>query len=113
MPNLDPIEIRLFNHVIREGCPMNTLVNTGVLAEEWVNTYLALLKEAEQKWRQQPSWPRELVTAIHTASWYLHIRYQSWSANGARNKTTERLLGKVRTPSESFLLSPVVFIPNL
>ena len=50
-------------------------------------------------------WPRDLVAAIHFASWYLHLRYNVWcSSTGQRNENTERELASLRTPSEIFLM---------
>jgi len=41
-------------------------------------------------------------------SWYLQIRYDSWSRfEKKRNDPTEKLLGRIRFHSESFLLSPI------
>ena len=106
MLTTESVEARLYEHVIGKGSPMPVLVNTGVLSPDWVDAYLALLKEAESQWKAQPCWPRELVTAVHTASWYLHLRYDSWSGfKTKRNEATESLLGRIRF--ESFLMSPI------
>ena len=108
MPAPESVEARLYELVVGKGSPMPVLLNTGVLSPDWVDAYLALLKEAEREWKPQACWPRELVTAIHVASWYLHIRYEAWSGfEKKKNDATERLLGRIRFHSESFLLSPI------
>jgi hypothetical protein len=108
MTDTKPIEARIYDHVVGTGCPIPTLLNTGVLQSDWADAYLVLLQEARRTWQDQPKWPRELVTAIHVASWYLHIRYDSWSGfQKKRNEETEHSLGRIRFSSESFLMSPI------
>ena len=108
MPTPESVEARLYELVVGKGSPMPVLLNTGVLSPDWVDVYLTLLKEAEREWKPQACWPRDLVTAIHVASWYFHIRYNTWSGfEKKRNETTERLLGRIRFHSESFLLSTI------
>jgi hypothetical protein len=107
MPSLDTIESRLYEHVLGEGQQHNVLLNTGVLTTEWTDTYLQLLKEAVEKCQGRDFLPRDIVAAVHFASWYLNIRYDAWRAfeNGRRNEATEHNLGRLRTPSEYLLLS--------
>ena len=106
----DSIESRLYEHVLGSGSPIQLLLDQGVLSDEWTETYLQLLKEADQKFKGQDSLPRDLVAAVHCASWYLNLRYDSWRGfhDGQKNHKTERNLGKLRTPSEYLLLSAVV-----
>jgi hypothetical protein len=105
-----PIETRMFEHVFGEGCPFDDLLNKGTISLEWVNTYLELLKEAKQTWMHQAHWPRQLVTAVHMATWILHNRYSAWSnlEQGKRNSTTEELLNKLRSQSHMFLDAPAI-----
>ena len=105
----DSIESRIYEHVLGEGHPGLTLLETGVLSTEWTDTYLQLLKESVQKCEGQDSLPREIVTAVHFASWYLNIRYNAWRSFGKpkRNEQTETNLARIRTPSECLLLSSV------
>jgi hypothetical protein len=101
------IELQLYEHVFGEREPTVALLNTGMLSDEWTDTYLRLLKETAQTFEGQPSLPREIVAAVHFASWYLNIRYDAWRGfnNGERNQKTEHNLGRLRTPSELLLLS--------
>src|SRR5689334_13573309 len=110
MSSPDSTELRLYEHVLGEGQHSNVLLNTGVLSTEWTDTYLRLLKEAAQKFERQVSLPRDIVAAVHFASWYLNIRYDAWRAfeKGRRNEQTEHNLGRLRTPSEYLLLSAFV-----
>jgi hypothetical protein len=107
MPSPDSIESRLYEHVLGDGSPHPALLSSGVLSDEWTETYLRLLKEAVQKCEGQDSLPRDIVAAVHFASWYLNIRYDAWRGfeKGRRNEQTERNLGRLRTPSEFLLLS--------
>ena len=109
MPDLAPVEQRLFDHVRGERCPFETLLSTGVLSQEWADGYLELLKEAQQRWQHEPCWPRELVAAVHIVSTELDVRYRAWCGfgRGPRNERTERLLNQARISSEFFLLAPV------
>jgi len=97
----------LYEHVLGKGQPSKVILNTGILSTEWTDTYLQLLKESVQKCEGQDSLPRDIVAAVHFASWYLNIRYDAWPAfeKGRRNEQTERNLGRLRTPSEYLLLS--------
>jgi hypothetical protein len=107
MSSPDSIESRLYEHVLGEGSPHQALLSKGVLSDEWTDIYLRLLKEAVQKFEGQDSLPRDIVAAVHFASWYLNIRYDAWKSfeRGPRNEQTERNLGRLRTPSEFLLLS--------
>lgn len=107
MPSPNSIESRLYDHVLGASTPHPMLVNTSVLTDDWTEMYLLLLTEAVQKFEGQDSLPREVVAAVHFASWYLNIRYDLWRGfnNGQRNEKTERNLGRLRTPSEFLLLS--------
>lgn len=97
---------RLREHVLGEKGPTCSLINEGRLPVGWMEEYLELLRIATKQWQHQRLWPRELVTAIHFASWYLHLRYDAWRAlhNRNRNETTERELGSIRSHSELFLM---------
>ena len=107
MPSPDSIESRLYEYVFGAGSPHTALLSTGVLTDEWTDAYLRLLQEAVQKFEGQDSLPRDIVAAVHFASWYLPIRYEAWNSfgRGPRNQQTERNLGRLRTPSEFLLLS--------
>ena len=107
MRSPDSIESRLYEHVLGGGSPHPALLSTGVLTDDWTDAYLKLLQEAVQKFEGQDSLPRDVVAAVHFASWYLPIRYEAWKSfeRGPHNKQTERNLGRLRTPSESLLLS--------
>ena len=110
MPSPDSIESRIYEHVFGAAHPGVILLDTGVLSTEWTETYLELLKEAVQKCEGQDCLPREIVAAVHFASWYLNIRYDAWRTfqNGKRNDETDTNLARIRTPSECLLLSSVV-----
>ncbi len=110
MPDPKPIGLQLYEHVFGEREPTVALLNTGVLSDEWTDTYLRLLKEASQAHEGQSYLPREIVAAVHFASWYLNIRYNAWRAfHHKRIKLkTEENLARVRTPSEQLLLSGYV-----
>lgn len=103
-----PIEERLFEHVRGGSCPVEPLLSTGVLSKEWADTYLELLKEAQQQWQRQPCWPRKLVAAVHIVATELDVRYRAWCSlgRGPRNTTTEQLLNQLRISSELFLRAP-------
>ena len=105
MPADESIAQQLHNHAFGDDGPTNSLINEGVLPEGWAAKYLQLLETATKEWRDQPMWPRELVAAIHFASWYLNLRYDSWcSSSGRRNEETECELQSLRSPSEIFLM---------
>ena len=110
MPSSDSIESRLYEHVLGAGSPHPTVLSTGVLTDEWTEAYLQLLKEAAQKSEGREFLHRDIVAAVHFASWYLNIRYDAWRGfhSGQRNEKTERNLGRLRTPSEFLLLSGLV-----
>jgi hypothetical protein len=97
---------RLREHVLGENGPTQSLLDEGRLPVGWAEEYLKLLRIATERWQHQPLWPRELVAAIHFASWYLPLRYDVWRAlhNRSRNETTERELASLRSPSELFLM---------
>jgi hypothetical protein len=107
MSNTASIESRIYEHVLGGGQSHMSLLSTGVLSDEWTNAYLELLEEAVKKCEGQPSLPRDIVAAVHFASWYLNIRYDAWRSlkDGRRNEQTERNLARLRTPSEFLLLS--------
>ena len=109
MPEADSIESRLYEHVLGSGSPQQALLNTGVLADDWTDTYLLLLHETVRLYDGQETLPREVVAAVHFASWYLNLRYDVWKGRpGRRNEQTERNLAKIRRPSEWLLLAPVL-----
>jgi hypothetical protein len=96
-----PIETRMFDHVVGEGCPLDDLLQRGTISSKWVDTYLELLAEAKQTWVSQPHWPRQLVAAIFMASWILDSRYRGWLAGhkDRPNSKTEELLSAVTSQS--------------
>jgi hypothetical protein len=100
----------MFDHVVGEGCPLDDLLKNGTIPIKWVDAYLELLVEARQTWVSQTHWPRQLVAAIHMASWILDSRYRAWlaGAEGRRNSTTEELISAVTSHSHLFLNSPVM-----
>ena len=96
----------LTDHVFGSGNPSNELINHGRFPRNWVHTYLGLVHRASDAYRDAHEWPREIVSAIHFASFYLEVRYEAWARmSGTRNPSTERQLREVRTPSELFLLA--------
>jgi hypothetical protein len=95
---------RLRDHVFGESGPTEMLLNDGQLPDGWASEYRDLLQIAAKQWQHQPMWPRELVAAVHFASWYLHLRYDVWCATNGRNENTERELASLRSPSELFLM---------
>ena len=107
---IPPIEERLFEHVIGKHCPLDDLLHKGTLSPDWVTTYLELLTQAKQTWLHQTRWPRQLVAAVHTASWILDSRYRAWrgSEQGKRNPKTEDLLATVTSQSHFFLNAPAL-----
>ena len=85
---------------------MECLLRNGRFPDGWVERYLAFLEEVTRFWKDQPSWPKELVTAIHVASWYLELRYKVWChVEKSSNRTTEDQLATIRGPSEFFLMA--------
>ncbi len=105
-----PIETRIFDHVVGQGCPLDDLLQKGTMSENWVNNYLELLAEAKRTWGTQAHWPRQLVAAIHMSSWVLDSRYQGWLAGdeSRRNAKTEELLSAVTSQSHFFLNAPAL-----
>jgi hypothetical protein len=85
------VELRMRDHVLgRESGVQQSLLEKGEFPTGWVETYLALLKEAAVAWHNQTCLPRELVAAVHFASWYLDLRYKTWCKfSGGRNTNTE------------------------
>ena len=84
-------------HVFGESAPSTRLLEDGVFRANWVES-------ASHVWASERLWPRELVAAIHFASFYLHARYQAWTLGGGRREKTEAQLDRVRAVSEVFLL---------
>lgn len=108
MESPEALKNRLVEHVLGAGKPTNALLNTGTLPGDWVEKYLALLERVVAIWREQATWPREIVGAVHFASFYLNIRYDAWrSWTGGRNAQTEAGLARIRGPSELFLLAGI------
>ena len=105
-----PIETRIFEHVVGERCPLDDLLQKGTLSADWAADYLELLAEAKQVWLHQAQWPRELVVAVHMASWILDSRYRAWcgSEQGKRNPKTEDLLSAITAQSHYFLNAPAL-----
>ncbi|MEQ9076582.1 MAG: hypothetical protein RLP09_22180 [Sandaracinaceae bacterium] len=91
-------------HVFGESAPSTRLLEDGVFPANWVTRYEALVESASHVWASERLWPRELVAAIHFASFYLHARYQAWTLGGGRREKTEAQLDRVRAVSEVFLL---------
>lgn len=80
------------------------LMEDGVFPDGWVIRYLDLLKEAGI-WQQREYWPKALVSAIHSAVFFLEFRYNGWrKESGQRNPDTERSLSQIRLSSHVFLL---------
>jgi hypothetical protein len=104
------VEIRMRDHVLSHESPVQkSLLEKGEFPPGWVETYLELLKEAALAWRNQTCLPRELVAAVHFASWYLDLRYKTWCKfSASRNINTESQLARIRTPSETFLIMSVI-----
>lgn len=97
----------LVAHVLDSGVSQS-LIDQGRFPANWVTRYLALVERATNVWRDEPAWPREVVGAIHFASFYLAGRYETWSRlSGRANEDTEAGLRRVRGPSEIFLLAGV------
>ncbi|HTU26292.1 MAG TPA: hypothetical protein VMF30_12880 [Pirellulales bacterium] len=96
---------RLHSHVFGTGAPCDSLVSSGTFPPDWCKVYLDLLSTAVEQWGSEPLWPRELVSAVHFASWYLDLRYHVWcTSSGLKNANTERQLDSLRSPSEVFLM---------
>lgn len=98
------IAAQLREHVFGNDGPTESLINEGRFPHEWASKYLELLNVATKQWQHQQMWPRELVAAIHFASWYLDLRYDAWCSSNPPNKTTERELAAIRSTSELFLM---------
>ena len=109
------IESSIYEHVLGSASPVQCLLDTGVLPESWVSDYLALVTRAEEQWSQSPVLPRQLVAALHFASWYLELRYRAWATlnANAQNPHTEARLIRVRRASEPLLLSPATRKPKV
>ena len=106
MSRKDTIPNELQAHVFGAADPTGYLVETGTLPEGWAAKYRDLVEIARSEWGNEPMWPREIVAAIHFASFYLPLRYDVWRGDaGTRNEHTERELSGLRTPSEIFLLA--------
>ena len=104
MLNTHSIETRLHEHVLGAGQPH--LANTGILASEWTDTYLQLVKEATQASEGQSSLPRKVVAAVYFSQWYLPSKYDEWLFNkGVRNEQTEVNLMRMQSASHGFLFS--------
>jgi hypothetical protein len=103
----DSVQSQLYQHVFGTESPHSSVLDNGVLSDEWTTTYLQLLKDVNQRFGGQDSLPRDIIAAVHFASWYLNIRYDSWKHFnvGMRNEKTEHNLARLRTPSEMLLLS--------
>jgi hypothetical protein len=108
MNEADPIESRLFELILGDLSPLPMMLTEGKLPDEWVDCYLQLLEEADQKWHGRPDAPWELLSALRAATWHLEIRYQSWcSFDKTRDEVTEQQLARLRKPSEALLSSLV------
>ena len=108
--NRVPIETRIFDHVVGSHCPLEDLLQKGILSSEWAARYLELLAEAKDKWLGEAHWPRELVAAVHMSSLVLDSRYRGWSGldKSQRNLKTEELLAAITSKSHFFLNAPVL-----
>ena len=106
----ESVELRMRNHVLgRESPVQQSLLEKGEFPTGWVEKYLELLREAHKNWYNETCLPRELVAAVHFASWYLDLRYKTWTKfSHNRNSNTEEQLAKIKTPSETFLLMSVI-----
>ena len=103
----DQLIQNLVSHVFHRDAS-SSLMEGGRFPANWASTYLALLDRASNVWREQPAWPREVVGAIHFASFYLPVRYDAWKGlSGAENVATEKTLRHIRLRSEWFLLAGV------
>jgi len=92
-------------HVFGDGAPCDSLLNAGQFPAGWTDKYLCLLRVASEQWVHEPMWPRQLVAAVHFASWYLNLRYDVWCRHsGRRNLQTEKELSSLRSPSEIFIM---------
>jgi hypothetical protein len=108
MESHEQLRANLFEHCLGAGNPSTELLERGTFPANWVSRYVALVERASHVWRDQSDWPREVIAAIHFASFYLEIRYQAWQHGSARdNPATRKALGEIRRHSELFLLSPV------
>jgi hypothetical protein len=95
---------KIADHVLEPG-PTSELINTGQFPIGWSAEYLRLLRIASDEWAEKPAWPRQLVAAVHFASWYLNLRYDYWcQTSGRRNLQTEKELASLRSPSEIFIM---------
>jgi hypothetical protein len=95
---------KIADHVL-EPEPTSELINTGQFPAGWSAEYLRLLKLASDQWAEEPAWPRQLVAAVHFASWYLNLRFDVWRhSTGQRNLQTEKELASLRSPSEIFIM---------
>lgn len=103
---MESIANKIADHVFGAGSPCDSLVNTGQLPSGWSGEYLRLLNVATDQWAQKPAWPRQLVAAVHFASWYLNLRYDVWCSASPRrrNLQTEKELASLRSPSEIFIM---------
>ena len=107
MESHDQLKANIFEHCLGTGNPSAELLERGTFPANWVSRYVALIESATRVWREQSDWPKEVVAAIHFASFYLEIRYQAWQhGSGRDNSATQKALGEVRRHSELFLLSP-------
>ena len=96
----------LYEHVLGAGSPSSSRLESGALTDDWTDEYLRLLREATQEFERKDYLHRDVVAAVHYASWYLRFRYDSWRAfeAGKTNERTEINLHRLRSPSELLLL---------
>lgn len=94
----------LTKHVFGDDEPSTLLINEGRLPANWVSRYVSLVASASNAWGEEKLWPREVVAAVHFASFYLQGRYDAWRVSGGRREETEAQLTKIRGVSEAFLL---------
>lgn len=108
----DGVADLLAAHVFGVGSPCDSLCNSGEFPTGWVAEYLRLVRIASDEWATSPTWPKQLVAAVHFASWYLNLRYDVWRhSSGSANPQTERDLNSLRSPSEIFLMQGAVRLP--
>lgn len=92
-------------HCVGSNQPSSDLMDRGRFPKNWVGKYAALLERCETMLAGRDHWPRDLVAALHFASLYLPIRYESWHhCTGSTREETERGLRTVRARTEVLLM---------
>src|SRR4051812_37575906 len=92
----------IFDLSVGSRCPYQTILDSGAIPPGWVDDYFSQLALVSKLWSKRPEIPMKVATAVHGASLYLPLRYQSWQHfhPGSSNNETDSAIAKIRTLSE-------------